>query len=178
VTTSTLSTADTRRRFLAFLVDRLVLWSLDSVGVAAAYAWYLADGRWLPGTVVVIGTVLLVGGASAAVLGVWGVSAGKAALGLRVVASEGLRPIGVRRALARSALLGLATVPTLGLGAAALAWTALVDPGGRRRGWHDVLSGSWVVGAVNVPEARPQAVAPAPMVNLTTARMLPGPGLQ
>jgi uncharacterized RDD family membrane protein YckC len=175
MTPSTISSASPRLRLRAFLVDRLVVACLDSVGVAAAYAWFLRDGRWLPGIAVVLGTVLLVGAVSAVVLGLWGVSAGKAAVGLRVVSPDGGHPIGVARALRRWALLGLATLPTLGLGTAALAWTALVDPGGRRRGWHDLWSGSWVVELAAVPEPAELATAsPMTMVNLTTARLLPG----
>lgn len=177
MTPPTITTADPGRRLRAFLLDRLVLASLDSVGVAAAYAWFLRDGRWVPGLAVVVGTVLLVGATSAAVLGRWGVSVGKAAVGLRVVTPDGGRPIGLVRALRRWALLGLATLPTFGLGAAGLAWTALVDPGGRRRAWHDVWSGSWVVEPTDTPEPV-EVVAPTPIVNLTTARMLPGTSLQ
>lgn len=178
MTPPTITPADPGRRLRAFLLDRLVLTSLDSVGVAAAYTWFLRDGRVLPGLAVVAGTVLVVGATSAVVLGRWGVSVGKAAVGLRVLSPDGGRPIGVRPALLRWALLGLATLPTLGLGSAALAWTALVDPGGRRRGWHDVWSRSWVVEPMAAPDTAEDVAPPAPMVNLTTARMLPGATLQ
>ena len=46
---------------------------------AAAYAWFLRDERWLAGAAVIGGGVLLLVLVSAAALGVWGVTAGKAA---------------------------------------------------------------------------------------------------
>ena len=85
-------------------------------------------------------------------LGVWGVSPGKAALGLRVARAEDGGPIGFPRALLRTVILGLATLPTFGFGVAALAWTAVADPGGRRRGWHDLRARSCVVDVRPPPE--------------------------
>jgi hypothetical protein len=66
-------------------------------------------------------------------------------LGLRVLSADNARPIGVLKAMLRTFMLGLAGLPTLGFGAAALAWTAMVDPSGWRRGWHDLRTGSVVV---------------------------------
>jgi uncharacterized RDD family membrane protein YckC len=168
--------AGVERRFYAFVLDRLLLWSLYAAVTAAAYAGFLRDDRWLPGAAVIAVAVLLLVLASAVVLGRWGVSAGKAALGLRVLDVQHGRPVGVRRALVRTLLSGLATVPTFGFGAAGLAWTAVADPSGRRRGWHDRQTGSWVV------DVRPPARAvvaeveePPQVVNLTTLRLLPAP---
>ena len=162
------------RRFYAFVLDRLLLWSLYAAAAAGAYVWFLSDERWLPGAALLGATVLLLQLVSATLLGAWGISAGKAALGLRVVAAEDGRPIGVPRALLRTLVLGMATLPTFGFGAAALAWTAVADPGGGRRGWHDLRSGSWVVD-VRVPEEPVEVVAqkPNPVVNLTAMRLVP-----
>ncbi|GAB3249760.1 RDD family protein [Nocardioides dilutus] len=162
------------RRFYAFVLDRLLLWSLYAAAAAGAYAWFLRDERWLPGLAVVAGAVLLLVLASAAGLGLWGVSAGKATLGLRVVDVEDGRPIGVPRALLRTLLLGVATLPTFGFGAAALAWTAVADPAGRRRGWHDLRARCWVVDVR--PPQEPTVVEveqPRPVVNLTAMRLVP-----
>ena len=84
--------------------------------------------------------VLVVGGASAVLLGVAGVSPGKSLAGLRVVHHETGAPIGVGPALLRTLILGVAALPTFCLGVATLAWTAVMDAGGWRRGWHDHVS--------------------------------------
>lgn len=162
------------RRFYAFVLDRLLLWSLYAAASAAAYAWFLRDGRWLPGVAVVVGAVLLLSLASAAAQGLGGASPGKAALGLRVLDVDDGRPIGVARALLRALVLGLATLPTFGFGVAALAWTAVADPFGRRRGWHDLRAGSVVV-EVRPPEQpeAPTAEEQRPVVNLTAMRLVP-----
>src|SRR5688500_8516281 len=96
-----LEPAGLERRFYAFVLDRLLLWSLYAAAAAGAYAWFLRDARWLSGAAVIAGSVLLLSTVAAAVLGHWGVSAGKAALGLRVLGVEDGRPIGVTRALLR-----------------------------------------------------------------------------
>jgi uncharacterized RDD family membrane protein YckC len=162
------------RRFYAFVLDRLLLWSLYAAASAGAYTWFLRDERWLPGIAMIAGAVVVLGLASAAVLGTWGVSAGKALLGLRVLSVDDGLPVGVLRALLRTVLLGVATLPTFGFGAAALAWTAVTDPGGSRRGWHDLKTGSRVVD-VRPPPA-PEGVEidqPRPVVNLTAMRLVP-----
>src|SRR3954471_11554663 len=87
----------------------------------------------------------MVGLISSMLVGLYGLTPRKAGLGLRVFSAEDALPIGVARGVLRTALLGLATLPTLGFGAAALAWTAMVDPSGWRRGWHDLRAGSVVV---------------------------------
>jgi uncharacterized RDD family membrane protein YckC len=162
------------RRFYAFVLDRLLLWSLYAAAVAGAYVLFLRDERWLPGTAVVAAAVLLLSLASAVVTGLWGLTAGKAALGLRVVDAADGRPVGVPRALLRALVLGVATLPTFGFGAAALAWTAVADPGGRRRGWHDLRTGSSVVDVRPPEEPEPVAVdEPRPVVNLTAMRLVP-----
>lgn len=162
------------RRFYAFVLDRLVLWSLYAAAAAGAYAWFLRDERWLPGVAVVAGAVLILWVASAVVLGRWGLSAGKAAVGLRVVDADDGRPVGPARALLRTLLLGVATLPTFGFGAAALAWTAVADPSGRRRGWHDLRVRTVVVERHPEEEAADEPVdEPRPVVNLTAMRLVP-----
>jgi uncharacterized RDD family membrane protein YckC len=166
--------AGSDRRFYAFVLDRLLLWSLYAAASAAAYLWFLRDERWLPGIALIAGVVVLLALASATVLGAWGVSAGKAALGLRVLSVVDGRPIGLLPAVLRAVVVGLATLPTFGFGAAALAWTAVADSSGRRRGWHDLRAGSLVVDVR--PSGEPEEVEPEeprPVVNLTAMRLVP-----
>jgi len=168
--------ADFDRRFYAFAIDRLVAWG--SFGAAGYLAWrfLLDDDRLIAGLALIAGTVVLVSFVYAVLLGVVGVSPGKALMGLRVVRDADGQPIGILQALVRTTVLGIATLPTVGLGLATLAWTAVMDPGGRRRGAHDRLSGAVVVDVRPVPE---QVVEiddrPRQMVNLTAMRLLPPP---
>ncbi|WP_435743435.1 RDD family protein [Nocardioides sp. SYSU DS0663] len=164
------------RRLHAFLLDRLVGWGVYAV--AAGLAWWLVrDGAALGAAVgIVAGAVLLVVLVHALLLGLRGTSPGKAATGLRVVHAGTGDPIGVPAALLRVVLLGLATVPTFGLGLATLAWTAVADRGGRRRGAHDVLTHAVVVDVRPAPVVVEEvASAPRQVVNLTALRLLPTP---
>lgn len=158
--------SDRGRRLLAFLVDRVVLGSLHAVVLAVAYASCFRDGRWGAGLLVTGAGVALAGLATAYVVGRWGTSVGKALVGLRVVSSYDGRPIGLGPAVVRATLLGLAFLPTLGLGLALIVWSALVDPSGRRRGWHDLVAGS-VVLDLRAAAPTPVPVVPQGMVNLT-----------
>ena len=98
------------RRFYAFVLDRLLLWSLYAAAAAGAYAWFLRDEQWLPGVAVIAGAVLLLTLVYSAVARRAGGSRpGKAALGLRVARADEGGPIGFPRALLRSVILGLAT---------------------------------------------------------------------
>lgn len=172
--TQTREPAELERRFHAFVVDRLLAWGLDA---AAAYLVirYLLPGHPVAAAAAILAAVLLVGALLAVPLGLTGSSPGRGAAGVRVVDVRTGAPIGVRRAAARQLVLGLATLPTLGLGAAVLAWTVASDPGGRRRGWHDRLVGSEVVDAraLRVAEDEPEESAPRHLVNLTALRLVP-----
>nr|WP_272917677.1 RDD family protein [Nocardioides flavescens] len=162
------------RRFYAFVVDRLIAWTLYAVAAWASYRWLIEPGRLWLGVGAIVGAVLLVSLLFALGTGLRGVTPGKAALGLRVVAADGGRPIGVGRALLRTTVLGVATLPTVGFGAGALAWTALVDPTGWRRGWHDQRAGSVVVDVRPVVvEEEVEEEAPRQVVNLTALRLVP-----
>lgn len=106
---------------------------------------------------VIIGVVVAVGYP----VGCWvvfGQTAGKALMGLRVTRTGG-QPLSVRRALVRYAGYWLAAIP-LGLG---FLWV-LGDPA--RRGWHDRLAGTCVVytwrGSAS-SAARPEATTRAPL---------------
>jgi uncharacterized RDD family membrane protein YckC len=174
-TTPPAPVADLDRRFYAFAIDRALAWSLYAV--AGIAAWRLFDPVWAVVAVVtaVAGVTLL----SAWLLGIGGVSPGKAVTGLRVVDRRSGSPIGLSRALVRTIVLGAGTVPMLGLGVATLAFTAVEDRARERRGWHDHLTGSLVV------DVRPRAEAeaepddqPRQVVNLTALRLVPAPAVE
>lgn len=168
--------AELDRRFYAFALDRLLAWGIYAGATYAAIRYLIEPGDLEVGLAVIGGTVLLVGLATAVLLGLTGLTPGKALVGIRVVREEGGAPIGVLAALLRTTILGLATLPTFGLGIATLAWTAVMDAGGWRRGWHDHVSHGVVVDVRPVPvvedsgEERPRQV-----VNLTAMRLMPPP---
>ncbi len=168
--------ADPDRRFYAFVVDRLVAWSIDAAVAYLAYRYLIDAGHPIVGVLAIVGTVLLGGAGFAVALGLTGSSPGRAATRTRLLAIDGGAPIGVGAALRRQLLLGLATLPTFGLGAATLAWTAVADPGGRRRGWHDRIAGSEAVDVRRAPFEPPaEEAGPRHVVNLTALRLVPAP---
>ncbi|WP_323794123.1 RDD family protein [Nocardioides sp.] len=173
--TVTYPAAELDRRFYAFVLDRLLAYGLLAVVGYVAWRTLLAEGRTAAGVAVVVSAVLLVSLAHGVLLGVAGVSPGKAVAGLRVVGLDGA-PIGVPLALLRVLLLGFLTLPTGGIGLATLAWTAVTAPDGRHRGVHDLLTHAVVVDVRPVPavvdatDARPRQI-----VNLTALRLLPAP---
>lgn len=165
------------RRFYAFTIDRVVAWAIEGLAVLVAWRLFLDDGRLGAGVAVVAGGVALVLAVFSAQVGLSGTTPGKAALGLRVVDAEDGTPVGLRRAALRSVLLGVATLPTFGIGAASLAWTATMDREHRRRAWHDHVTGTVVVDVRPVPVVV-EEVDPAPrqIVNLTAMRLVPTSG--
>jgi uncharacterized RDD family membrane protein YckC len=168
--------AELDRRFYAFVVDRLIGWGLVAAAGWAAYELFLRDDELWPGVAVVGGTVLLVWLLFAIALGASGATPGKAAVGLRAVSAGTGTPIGVGRALLRGLVLGVATIPTFGIGLATLAWTALMDPRRQRRGWHDHVARSVVVDVRPEPVAVDDAYSgPRHVVNLTAMRLVPAP---
>jgi uncharacterized RDD family membrane protein YckC len=166
--------AGIERRFYSFVLDRLIGGALVVAACWAAYRLFWVDDRVWPGLVFVAAGVGAAWVAFAVVLGLGGTTPGKAALGLRVVHAETRAPIGVRLAMVRGGVLGLAAVPTLGLGLAALAWTAATDRSGRRRGWHDLVARSVVVDVRPETVMTVEADVPAgQLVNLTAMRLVP-----
>ncbi|MGZ6754566.1 MAG: RDD family protein [Nocardioides sp.] len=173
---TTFPVAELDRRFYAFTLDRIVAWTLDGLVAVAAYPFLIGPGHVLAGVAVVVAAVVLVGAAFSVLLGLRGTSPGKAALGLRLVSDESGAPIGVPGALLRQLVLGVATLPTFGLGVASLAWTAVMDPGRQRRGWHDHLTHGTVVDVRPIPETVEEApTGPRHIVNLTAMRLVPAP---
>jgi uncharacterized RDD family membrane protein YckC len=168
--------AELDRRFYAFTLDRVIAWSVDGAVAYVAFRTLIEPGQVAAGIALIVATVLLVGAAFAVVLGLLGTSPGMALVGLRAVDDTTGGPIGVGRALLRQLILGVATLPTFGLGVATLAWTAVMDPGGRRHGWHDHVAHSAVVDIRPVPVEVPEEdVRPRHVVNLTAMRLVPAP---
>lgn len=165
--------AGVERRFYALAVDGLIG---GLVVGGAVLATYLLTGGGRPGTTLTAAALvaLLAHAGFAVLLGLRGVTPGKAALGLRAVHLGTGTPLGVGPALLRGAVLAVAALPTFGLGLAMLAWTALADRSRQRRGWHDHLAGSIVVDVRPVPVvAEEVADAPRHVVNLTAMRLVP-----
>ncbi|WP_299050427.1 RDD family protein [uncultured Nocardioides sp.] len=167
--------AGLERRFLAFTLDRLVAWTAYAGFGVLAWWVFWRDGETWPGVGVLLGGVVLVAGGLAVLAGLTGTSPGRAATGLRLVDADSGEPLGVGRSLLRALVLGAATLPTFGFGVATLAWTAVSDPGHRRRGWHDRRTGSVVVDTRPPPEEDDEEVEELPrqMVNLTAMRLVP-----
>ncbi|MFC7494741.1 MULTISPECIES: RDD family protein [unclassified Nocardioides] len=167
--------ADLDRRFYAFAIDRAIAWGIDAAAAVVIVQLLGPDRVWVA-VAAILGVVLFVGGAFAVVLGRTGATPGNAVAAIRVVGEGSGTPIGVPAALLRQLVLGVAALPTLGLGVATLAWTAAMDPTGRRRGWHDHLVGSVVVDVRPVPEEEPEPeTGPRHVVNLTALRLVPAP---
>lgn len=168
--------AEPDRRFYAFAVDRLIAWVLYAAAGVGAWALFLRHDRVLLGIVLIGVVVLAVWFVGSLMTGLAGATPGKSLFGLKVVGMESGRPVGLAKALLRQAVLGVATLPTLGIGTSTLAWVASVDGTGHRRGWHDTLAGTVVVDVRPQPEAPPEeAPAPRRVVNLTAMRLMPAP---
>lgn len=157
-------------RLHAFAVDRVV-----DLGVPLALGWVLAATGQGAGVVVgaVLAAVLVLLLALAGLLGARGTSPGLALTGLRLVRVGDLAPVGFGPALKRQAVLLVAGAPTFGIGWATLAWTAVSDPEGLRRGWHDRLADSLVVDPSPTPVAEAAPELPQQIVNLTAMRLAP-----
>lgn len=177
--TVTYPPAQIDRRLYALVVDRLVAWS--AYAVAAALGWHLLwrEGRPWTAAALLLGVVVVVALAMAVAEGTTGRTPGKGLLDLRTVHHGTGTPVGVGRALLRTTVLGLSGLPTAGVGLAMLAWTATVDPGRQRRGWHDRVAHSIVVDVRPAPVQQAAAAEEAPrhVVNLTAMRLAPPPAV-
>ena len=174
---ATLVVAEPDRRFYAFALDRLIAAVVYAGAALTAWAVFFRHGQTLAGIGVIAVGVLVVWFVGSMLTGVGGATPGKSATGLKVVSATTGRPIGLGKALLRQAFLGVVTVPTLGIGTAALAWMAAMDGTGNRRAWHDRIADSVVVDVRPLPPATTEADVPAQrrIVNLTAMRLMPAP---
>jgi len=168
--------ADLDRRFYAYAIDRAIGWGLGAA-VGALLWWVLDMDDALVVGGAVFGTIVVVSLVFAVLQGTSGATPGKSALGIRSVKETAGRPPGVGGALLRAVILGLAGLPTAGIGVATLAWTAAMDSDGRRRGWHDLVTGTLVGDVRRRPDSDSDDVVETPraMVNLTAMRLMPAP---
>lgn len=164
--------ADPDRRFYAFAIDRVIAWTAYAAVVLGVVGRH---GSVSVGLLLLLAAVAGVWLAGALLTGLLGATPGKRLVGLSVVGADDGRPIGPGRALLRQGVLGVLTLPTVGIGTAALAWTATVDP--QRRGLHDRWAGSVVIdGRRRLPAGEEVAEAPETgIVNLTALRLRPAP---
>lgn len=167
--------AELDRRFSAFVLDRAIGWGIAAGVGFAVWRFAARDEVWIA-LASFLGAVMLIGLVTAVVVGTTGLTPGKAVVGLRVVRRTTGRPIGVGPAIGRSLALGVAGIPTVGMGLATLAWTAAADPTRQRRALHDQIGDAVVV------DVRPMPVAtdeiddrPQQIVNLTAMRLVPVP---
>lgn len=171
---TTFPAAELDRRFYAFVIDRLIAWSVYAAAGYAAWRFFIDPGDLWIGVGVIAAAVLLVSLGFCIALGAKGTSPGKAAMGLRAVHHGTGTPIGVGSAIVRTFVLGVAGLPTFGLGVATLAWTAVMDTGRQRRGWHDHVARSIVVDIRPEPEVvEEEETGPRHIVNLTAMRLIP-----
>lgn len=132
----TLAPASSGRRIVAYFIDTLVLFFWSVLIFFAALILAPDSASSVPLSLLGLASALaylFVGWT------VWGMTIGKWAVGIRVVAADGSR-LSWRRAAARVAAFLVASAP-LKLGLAAAFW------GERRRGWHDRLAGTMVIRA-------------------------------
>ncbi len=166
------------RRFYAFALDRLAAWPVIALAGLLAWRSLISEGSVAAGVGLVLAVALAVGAVHTALLGTHGSTPGKGLLGLRVVDVGTGGPIGLGPAALRTLVLAGAGAPTFGLGVAALAQSAVLDPERQRRGWHDRLAGSLVVDLrpppqpVEPPVGDGETVA-TQLVNLTAMRLAP-----
>ena len=90
------------RRFYAFVVDCLVAWGVIGGEAYAAYTLLIEPGRLWTGVAAIAGTVLLVWLIGSMLVGIFGLTPGKALVGIRVLSFEDARPIGLLRAMLRT----------------------------------------------------------------------------
>jgi len=173
---SDLRTAELDRRFYAYVIDRAVGWGLGA-GVGSVLWFGLGQREPLVVAVAVVGTIVLLSLVFAVLQGTSGATPGKSLLGIRTVRADTGRAPGIGTALNRALILGAAGLPTAGLGLSALAWTAAMDPGYRRRAWHDHVTGTLVVDVRRGgdTDADAEVETPPAMVNLTAMRLMPAP---
>ena len=173
---TTYPVADLDRRFYAFAIDRVLSWLL--VALAGAGAWFLLDDAW-QAIGVGTGMLLVVWLGLTVLVGVTGNTPGKSMVGLRVVHHGTGTPIGVGRALLRSTVLALASLPTFAIGLVTLAWTAVEDRGRQRRGFHDHVAHSVVVDVRPIDHHLDEVdESPRHVVNLTAMRLVPAPPVE
>ncbi|MDN4640484.1 RDD family protein [Agreia sp. PsM10] len=184
---STIVPANYGRRVLAFLIDGAFGGVLTTI-IALPIIW-IAAASVAPGSAFDLAglpsaLISLAGGlyplAMLVLQAFTGFSLGKRIMGLRIVKVETLIRPGIGRMLLRGVIVGASNI-VIGIGPLLVYLSPLWDPWKRLRGWHDRLSGTWVIDVTRGPNPlaknageivddvpavektrRPKAAAPVP----------------
>ena len=164
------------RRFYAFVLDRLLAWRLYAAAAWAAYTFLIEPGRAVaPASPSSPARCWWSGCSPALAIGLWGITPGKALVGLRVLSADDARPISFGRALLRTAHPGRGhpAHPRLRCGRAGLDG----DDGPVRlaaRLARPARPGRWWSMSGRSPYVEePEVEAPRQVVNLTAMRLVP-----
>jgi uncharacterized RDD family membrane protein YckC len=155
---STIVPANYGRRVVAFLIDGAFAGVLSTI-IALPILWIVAASAG-PGTssidLVGLPSVLisLASGlypfAMLLLQAFTGFSLGKRIVGLRIVKVETLIRPGIGRMLLRGVIVGASNIVP-GIGPLLVYLSPLWDPTKRSRGWHDRMSGTWVIDVTRGP---------------------------
>lgn len=136
------------KRLLAYVIDGAVATVLGGAFLVAGTVQMLdaaRAGRMSVPALTVVGSVVLL----ALGLFQWwyqaerGYTIGKRAVGLRTLAADTGRPVGLGRILVRYLVVAAGTL-VVGVGQLVVFASPLFDPTGRRQGWHDKAAGTMV----------------------------------
>jgi uncharacterized RDD family membrane protein YckC len=154
---STIVPANFGRRVVAFLIDGAFGGVLTSI-IALPILW-IASASVAPGSSfglsgLPVTLIALAGGlyplGMLVLQAFTGFSLGKRIMGLRIVKIDSLARPGIGRMLLRGVVIGVSNI-VVGIGPLLVYLSPLWDSTGRSRGWHDQLSGTWVIDAVRGP---------------------------
>ena len=154
---STIVPANYGRRVLAFLIDGAfggVLTTIIALPIIWIAAASVAPGSTLDLAGLPSALISLAGGlyplAMLVLQAFTGFSLGKRIMGLRIVKVESLIRPGIGRMLLRGVIVGASNI-VIGIGPLLVYLSPLWDPSKRLRGWHDRLSGTWVIDVTRGP---------------------------
>ena len=154
---STIVPANYGRRVLAFLIDGAFGGVLTTI-IALPIIWIVAASVAPGSTFELAGLpsalISLASGlyplAMLVLQAFTGFSLGKRIMGLRIVKVEALIRPGLGRMLLRGVIVGASNI-VIGIGPLLVYLSPLWDPSKRLRGWHDRLSGTWVIDVTRGP---------------------------
>lgn len=155
---STIVPANYGRRFVAFLIDGAfggVLTTIFALPILWIVAASVAPGSssvdlaGLPSALITLASGLYPL-AMLVLQAFTGFSLGKRIMGLRIVKIETLIRPGIGRMLLRGVIVGASNI-VVGIGPLLVYLSPLWDPTKRLRGWHDRMSGTWVIDVTKGP---------------------------
>ena len=200
---STIVPANYGRRVLAFLIDGAfggVLTTIIALPIIWIAAASVAPGSTFELAGLPFALISLASGlyplAMLVLQAFTGFSLGKRIMGLRIVKVETLIRPGLGRMLLRGVIVGASNI-VIGIGPLLVYLSPLWDPSKRLRGWHDRLSGTWVIDVTRGPNPlaknageivddvpavektrRPKAAAPVPAAVVPAAPAAQAPVVQ